>query len=83
MLKGKSNLVPELPEGETYKSINVWVGSGGVGTAKNIENAVICFKVDKAWIKDKKIDKESIILNRYVTANKKWEQLPVTLVIRR
>ena len=79
MLKGKSNLVPELPEGETYKSINVWVGSGGVGTAKNIENAVICFRVDKAWIKDKKIEKESITLNRYATANKKWEKLTAVL----
>ena len=83
MLKGKSNLVSQLPEGEVYKSINVWVGSGGVGTAKNIENAVICFKVDKAWIKDKKIDKESIILNRYATANKKWEELHATLSNRR
>ena len=80
MLKGKSNLVSQLPEGEVYKSINVWVGSGGVGTAKNIENAVICFKVDKAWIKDNKIDKDSIVLNRYATANKKWEQLPTTLL---
>ena len=80
MLKGKSNLVPELPKGETYKSINVWVGSGGVGTAKNIENAVICFRADKAWIKDNKIEKDSIILNRYATANKKWEQLPTTLL---
>jgi len=79
MLKSKSNLVPQLPEGEVYKSINVWVGSGGVGTARNIENAVICFKVDKAWIKDKKINKDSIILNRYTTANKKWEELPVFL----
>ena len=79
MLKGKSNLVSQLPEGEVYKSINVWVGSGGVGTAKNIENAVICFKVDKAWIKDKKIDKDSIVLNRYTTADKKWEELQATL----
>jgi PGF-pre-PGF domain-containing protein len=80
MLKGKSVLVPQLPEGETYKSINVWIGSGGVGTAKNIENAVICFRADKAWIKDKKIDKESIILNRYATANKQWEELPTKLL---
>jgi len=78
MLKGKSALVSDLPSDQTYKSINVWVGSGGVANSNNIENAVLCFKVDKTWIKDKNIDNTSIILNRYV--NKKWEQLPTTLL---
>jgi len=78
MLKGKSALVSELPKGQTYKSINVWVGSGGVASAKNIENAVLCFKVDKGWVKDKTIDKDSIVLNRYT--NKIWEQLPTNLL---
>ncbi len=77
MLKGKSALVSGLPEGEVYKSFNVWVGNGGVATSKNIENPVVCFKVEKFWIQDKKIDPASITLNRYV--DKKWEQLPVSL----
>ena len=55
-LKGKSSLVSGLPEGEVYKSFNIWVGNGGVATSKNIENPVVCFKVEKSWIKDKKID---------------------------
>ena len=76
-LKGKSTLVSGLPSGEVYKSFNVWVGNGGVATSKNIENPVVCFKVEKAWIKDKKINQDSITLNRY--SDKKWDQFPVNL----
>ena len=76
-LKGKSALVSGLPEGEVYKSFNIWVGNGGVATSKNIENPVVCFKVEKSWIKDKKIEQDSITLNRY--SDKKWEQFPVSL----
>ena len=77
MLKGKSTLVSELPSDEVYRSLNIWVGNGGFATSKNIENAVICFKVEKSWIQDKNIDKSSITLNRYDDG--KWEQLPVSL----
>ena len=76
-LKGKSALVSGLSEGEVYKSFNIWVGNGGVATSKNIENPVVCFKVEKSWINDKKIYPDSIILNRY--SDKKWEQSPVNL----
>jgi len=74
-LKGKSALVSELPSGEVYKSFNIWIGSGGAATSKNIENQTVCFKVEKAWVQDKKIDPDSITLNGYV--EKKWKQLPV------
>ena len=77
-LKNKSSLVSELPSGEVYKSFNIWVGNSGFATSKNIENPVICFKVEKAWIQDKKIDQSSIALNRY--SDKTWEQLPVSLL---
>jgi PGF-pre-PGF domain-containing protein len=53
MLKGKSTLVLELPSGEVYKSFNIWVGNAGFATSNNIENSVICFKVEKSWIQDK------------------------------
>ncbi|KKG23085.1 cell surface protein [Methanosarcina sp. 2.H.T.1A.6] len=76
-LKNKSALVSKLPEGEVYKSFNVWVGNSGYATSKNIENPVICFKVEKTWMEDKRIDKASIALNRY--EDKAWVQLPVTL----
>ena len=76
-LKGKSSLVSEMPSGEVFKSFNLWVGNSGFATSKNIENPVICFKVEKAWIQDKNIDQSSIVLNRY--SNKTWEQLPASL----
>ena len=78
MLKGKSTLVSELSSGEVYKHFNVWVGNGGYATSSNIENPVVCFKIEKSWVQDKKIDQASITLNRY--SDKNWSQLPVTLL---
>ncbi|KKG09770.1 PGF-pre-PGF domain-containing protein, partial [Methanosarcina sp. 2.H.A.1B.4] len=60
LLKNKSKLTPETPEGEVYNYLNIWVGNGGYATEKNIENAVVCFKIEKAWMKDKGIDQSSI-----------------------
>jgi len=77
-LKNKSTLVSELPSDEVYKFFNIWVGNSGYATSKNIENPVIGFKVEKAWILDENIDQSSITLNRY--SDKTWEQLPVNLV---
>ena len=76
-LKNKSALVSELPSDEVYKSFNVWVGNGGYATQNNIENPVLCFKVEKSWLQNKSIDQASITLNRY--EDKAWVQLPVTL----
>ena len=77
MLKGKSTLVSEMPSDEVYKSFNVWVGNGGFGDSNTIENAVVDFKVEKSWIKDKNINKSSVILNRY--SDSKWNHLPTSL----
>ena len=77
MLKSKSTLVTGMPADEVYKYLNIWVGNGGFATSKNIEKAVVSFKVEKAWMQDKKIDKASITLNRY--SDKKWTQMPAIL----
>ncbi|AKB47033.1 Cell surface protein [Methanosarcina sp. Kolksee] len=77
-LKAKSTLVSVLDSGEVYKYFNLWVGNSGFATEKNIENPVVCFKVEKSWLQDKKIDQSSITLNRY--NDKKWSQLPVKLL---
>ena len=66
------------PEGEVYDYLNIWVGNGGYGTDKSIENAVICFKVAKSWLQEKGIDQASIALNRY--NDKKWNELPAALL---
>ena len=77
ILKGKSTLVSELPSDEVYKSLNVWVGTGGFATSNNIENAIVYFKVEKSWIQDKNIDQSSITLNMY--NDTKWDQLQTNL----
>jgi len=77
MLKAKSSLVSEPPLDEVHRYFNIWVGNGGYATSTNIENPVICFKVEKAWMQDKNINKSSITFNRYNVG--KWEQLPVSL----
>ena len=77
-MKNKSTLVSELNSGEVYKYFNVWVGNGGFATSSNIGIPVVCFKVEKSWMQDKKIDQASITLNRY--SDKKWSELPVTLL---
>lgn len=77
MLKNKSVLVSALPSDEVYKSFNLWVGNGGYGNSTNIENPVVCFKVEKSWIENKNIDKASITLNRY--SDTKWDPLSTSL----
>lgn len=72
MLKGKSELVSDLPEGRIYKNVNVWFGTGGVGNPENIQNATVGFKVNKAWINKNKVDPESITLWHY---DKIWNKL--------
>ncbi|WP_141241696.1 PGF-pre-PGF domain-containing protein, partial [Methanosarcina spelaei] len=37
-------------------------------------------KVEKSWLQDKKIDQNSITLNRY--SDRKWSQLPVELLTK-
>jgi len=77
-LKAKSTLTSVLDSGDVYKYFNLWVGNSGFASEKNIGNPVVCFKVEKSWLQDKKIDKSSITLNRY--SDKKWSQLPVKLL---
>ncbi|MHC1754223.1 MAG: PGF-pre-PGF domain-containing protein [Methanosarcina sp.] len=78
VLKGKSSLVSNLPSDEVYEFFNIWVGNSGYASSKNIENSVICFKVEKAWMQENRIESSSIALNRY--DDEKWEQLPVTIL---
>ena len=77
MLNKKSILIPELPSDEVYKSLNIWTGNNGFIIPRNIENAVVCFKVEKSWLKDRNINQSTITLNRY--SDNKWNQLPTSL----
>jgi PGF-pre-PGF domain-containing protein len=78
-LKKKSSLVSDLPEGEIYKSFNIWVGNAGYGNSDKILNAAVNFKVEKSWLQDIGIDQSSVVLCKYDEENKEWEKLPVIL----
>ncbi|WP_164888548.1 PGF-pre-PGF domain-containing protein [Methanosarcina sp. MSH10X1] len=77
MLKKKSDLVPETPSGEVYRFFNIWCGNNGIITSKDVKDPVVCFKIEKTWLHDRKIDRNSITLSRY--SGKEWVQLPVSL----
>ena len=72
MLKGQSKLVSSLPEGSVYKNVNIWVGSGGVANSGNIENGVVGFRVQKAWLEESGADEASLALWHY---DKAWSKL--------
>ena len=71
-LKGKSTLVSVLDSGEVYRYFNLWVGNSGFATSKNIENPVVCFKIEKSWIKNNNINQSLVTLQWY---DKGWQSL--------
>jgi PGF-pre-PGF domain-containing protein len=72
-LYGTSSLA-KIPSPESvYKNVNIWVGTFGYATPKNIKNAEIIFKVPLAWMEDYNIDPESILMMRY---DIDWQALP-------
>ncbi|AAM05149.1 PGF-pre-PGF domain-containing protein [Methanosarcina acetivorans] len=73
MLKERSTLTSDTPDGEVYKYLNIWVGNEGVATPENIENAVIGFRVDKTWVMENGIDVNSIVLAHF--DGEEWKPL--------
>ncbi len=77
MLKTKSVLVSDLPEGKVYKNMNAWMGTGGVANSENLENAVVCFKVKKSWLDKSNAEQASVALWHYDKVWNKLETKPV------
>jgi PGF-pre-PGF domain-containing protein len=78
-LKNKSSLISKYPEGIVYRSFNIWVGNGGYGNSKNIENSSVNFKVNISWVQENNINRSSIILNTYDSVKKEWMKLPTNI----
>jgi PGF-pre-PGF domain-containing protein len=72
-----STLVQIPSPGLVYKNINIWVGTFGYATPKNIQHAEIVFKVPLAWMEENKIDPDSIVMMGYDTD---WQSLPTTKI---
>jgi PGF-pre-PGF domain-containing protein len=65
ILNNTSTLVDCVPTDIVYKNLNIWVGNLDWATPRNIANPIINFRVDKSWVIENKIDKSTILLNRY------------------
>lgn len=70
--------VNNFVDGKVYKNINIYVGNAGYATENNIEDAVVKFSVEKAWIKENNINKYAVRLNRY--HDDKWNPLDTKLL---
>jgi PGF-pre-PGF domain-containing protein len=72
VLKDKSTLVPDLPPGEVYKHVNIWVGENAAGLPASLKNGLVGFRVEKSWIENNSINESLITLQRY---DESWKLL--------
>ncbi|WP_440952433.1 PGF-pre-PGF domain-containing protein [Methanococcoides sp. FTZ1] len=73
VLKDRSALVAEDPDGLVYRNMNIWVGKYGFATPANIEAMTIGFRVDSSWMRSNDVNSSAIRLNRH--SDGKWEVL--------
>ncbi|CAG0978622.1 hypothetical protein METP3_01938 [Methanosarcinales archaeon] len=73
VLKNISTLVNFPPEGLVYRSANIWVGTTGFATPKNIKDAFIKFRVDNEWMSAKGVLASDIVLMKW--DGKAWIEL--------
>jgi PGF-pre-PGF domain-containing protein len=78
ILKGTSSLVKFPPQGLVYKNVNIWVGSSGFATPKNIKDAFIKFKIDNEWMKANGVSAGDIVLMKW--DGNSWISLKTTVV---
>jgi PGF-pre-PGF domain-containing protein len=56
VLRNTSSIVKNNPApGIIYKNVNIWVGTSGFATPKNIQKGVIGFRVLNSWLEDEKL----------------------------
>ncbi|MDO8726565.1 MAG: PGF-pre-PGF domain-containing protein [Candidatus Methanoperedens sp.] len=73
LLKARSSLVNVTAPGVVYKNFNIWVGTSGFVSTKNIQAASIGFRVLNSWLTDNGIGATDIRLVRWDGTN--WVQL--------
>ncbi len=78
VLKSTSALVKTPPGGLVYKNINIWVGTSGFATPKNIKEASIKFRVDNAWMNINSVTNNDIILVKW--NGDSWIELETTVL---
>ncbi|HEY6586446.1 MAG TPA: PGF-pre-PGF domain-containing protein, partial [Candidatus Methanoperedens sp.] len=65
VLKGTSTLVKTPPEGLVYKNVNIWVGTPGFATSRNIKEASIKFRVENSWMSANNVTSSDIVLVKW------------------
>jgi PGF-pre-PGF domain-containing protein len=78
VLKNTSTLVKVSPEGLVYKNANIWVGTSGFATPKNIKEALIKFRVNNAWMSANGVSPRDIVLMKW--DGKGWISLKTTVL---
>lgn len=73
VLKDTSSLIKAKPEGLVYKNFNIWVGTSGFATPKNIKEALIKFHVENSWMSSNGVSANDIVLLRWDGSN--WVKL--------
>ncbi|MCX9085725.1 MAG: PGF-pre-PGF domain-containing protein [Candidatus Methanoperedens sp.] len=73
VLKNISTFVNVSPEGLVYKNANIWVGTSGFATPKNIKEALIKFRIDNAWMSTNGVSESDIVLMKW--EGKSWIKL--------
>jgi PGF-pre-PGF domain-containing protein len=78
VLKNTSSLVKSVPDGLVYKNLNIWVGTSGFATPRNIKDALIKFKVDNKWMSENGLSRSDIVLMKW-SANR-WIYLETKIL---
>ncbi|OGM11204.1 hypothetical protein A2Z22_01830, partial [Candidatus Woesebacteria bacterium RBG_16_34_12] len=73
VLKGTSTLVNVAAPGTVYKNFNVWVGTSGFVSSRNIKEASIGFRILNSWLTDNGVTAGDVRLVRW--DGTKWVQL--------
>lgn len=68
----KSNSSP----GIVYKNLNIWVGTSGFATPKNIQKGVISFRVQNSWLRNKGVTGNDVMMVKWDGI--KWLQIETT-----
>ena len=73
VLKNTSSLVKAPAPGLVYKNVNIWVGTSGFATSKNIKEGTIVFRILNSWMSDNKVKSSDVKLVKW--DGSKWTTL--------
>ncbi len=65
VLRSTSALVTENPPGVVNQNVNVWLGTSGFATPKNLKEVVIRFRVPNSWMQGNNVDAKDSKLLRW------------------